>query len=199
MKFPCPHCGQRIEADADMVGMQFNCPSCSRPFTVPAAAPVVVPPPLPPVIVPPLSCIPDTAPPDPNALRCAIVTDGAALTMSFDVMELVDEMKNRIEKRLLKKNIAVQWQTSGAAALQIHLVAVNQGNQFLRWLIPFVAPAVFDVQGQIAVGGNQPQPFHYIQKAHFGLFGGSPRYMLKVCTRRAADKIAKDVARASGL
>lgn len=34
-KFDCPHCGQRIEADADMVGMTVDCPACGQSFDVP--------------------------------------------------------------------------------------------------------------------------------------------------------------------
>jgi len=204
MKFPCPHCGQRMEADADMIGMQFNCPNCSQPLTVPAIAvvAVAVPPRIPPVIPPVMvlapSCVPDLAPSNPNAFRCAIATKDAAVTMSFDVMELVEEMKKVLEKRLLKKGIPVHWQAStDSAGLQLRLVSVDQGNQFLRWLIPFVAPAVLELEGQIAFTGKSPEPFHYIQRAHFGLFGGTPRSMLKICASRVAVKIAKDVLRVS--
>lgn len=34
-KFPCPHCGQRLEAEFDMVGMTIDCPGCGQPFEVP--------------------------------------------------------------------------------------------------------------------------------------------------------------------
>ena len=34
-KFACPHCGQHIEADADMVGMTVDCPVCGQSFEVP--------------------------------------------------------------------------------------------------------------------------------------------------------------------
>ena len=34
-KFSCPHCGQHIEVDCDMIGMGVNCPTCGQPFSVP--------------------------------------------------------------------------------------------------------------------------------------------------------------------
>ena len=34
-KFTCPHCQQHIEADADMIGMTVDCPTCGQPFDVP--------------------------------------------------------------------------------------------------------------------------------------------------------------------
>ena len=36
-KFACPHCGQHVEADLDMVGITLDCPSCGKPFNVPEA------------------------------------------------------------------------------------------------------------------------------------------------------------------
>ena len=35
IKFACPNCGQHIEADSDMVGMDLDCPVCGHPFRVP--------------------------------------------------------------------------------------------------------------------------------------------------------------------
>ena len=45
MKFACPNCGQRLAAEADMVGRQIVCPACSGTISVPAlaAAPVAAP------------------------------------------------------------------------------------------------------------------------------------------------------------
>jgi len=40
MKFACPSCSQRLEADALMSGKQIACPSCNHQFTIPAEAPL---------------------------------------------------------------------------------------------------------------------------------------------------------------
>lgn len=34
-RFACPHCGQPLAADFDMVGMLLDCPECGQPFQVP--------------------------------------------------------------------------------------------------------------------------------------------------------------------
>ena len=51
MKFLCPHCQQKIEADSGYAGMELACPTCQGHFIVPGApalAPAVPPPPPPP-------------------------------------------------------------------------------------------------------------------------------------------------------
>ena len=37
--FACPHCGQQLEAEQDMAGMELECPSCGKPLQVPSASP----------------------------------------------------------------------------------------------------------------------------------------------------------------
>jgi len=34
-KFSCPHCGQHIKAAEDLMGRQFQCPSCHHLIRVP--------------------------------------------------------------------------------------------------------------------------------------------------------------------
>lgn len=34
-KFACPHCGQHLDAEYDMIGMAFDCPACGQSLTVP--------------------------------------------------------------------------------------------------------------------------------------------------------------------
>jgi len=126
--------------------------------------------------------------------RCS--DTGAALKVSFDAAYITGEIKTSIEKRLLKKGVAVRWSDQEAGSeLFVRIVAIDQGNQFLRWLLPFIAPAVLEVEGQVAVAGSTPQEFHYTQRAQMGLLGGSARSMLNVCAQRVADKIVGDVLR----
>ena len=40
--FNCPHCGLSLEVDQDAAGQQFDCPTCQKPVTVPAAAAVLL-------------------------------------------------------------------------------------------------------------------------------------------------------------
>ena len=121
---------------------------------------------------------------------------GAVLKVSFDAAEITEEMRTSLEKRLLNKGVAVQWteQATGSELL-IRVVEANQGNRFLRYLLPFIAPAILEVEGQIALSGSSPQQLHYVQRAQVGLFGGSAKSMLKSCAQRVANKIASDVLR----
>lgn len=121
---------------------------------------------------------------------------GAAFTVSFDAAEISAEIKACLEKRLLKKGVAVKWSEQPASPeLNIRVVAMDQGNQFLRYLLPFIAPAVLEVEGELALAAGSIQQLHYIQRAQMGLFGGSARSMLKVCAQGVAAKIAGEVIR----
>jgi len=40
MKFECPHCQQRLSAEAEMVGHQITCPVCANAFAIPVPQPV---------------------------------------------------------------------------------------------------------------------------------------------------------------
>jgi len=131
-----------------------------------------------------------------KTISACCTAQGAILKLSFHVGEVVMELKKALEKRLLKKGIALQWTDELAdPELYIRIVAIDQGNQFLRWLIPFVAPAVLEVGGQVGRDSGNPAGFHYVQKAQMGLAGGSARGMLRVNAQRVAAKIAGDVLR----
>jgi len=39
MKFACPNCGQRLEAESAWAGRQINCPTCSAAIAVPGDVP----------------------------------------------------------------------------------------------------------------------------------------------------------------
>jgi hypothetical protein len=122
---------------------------------------------------------------------------GASTTLSFEPSEVIEELKKTLEKRLMKKGIALRWtDESGTPELLVRVVQIDQGNQFLRYLLPFLSPTVLEVEGQVTVPGSDPRPFHYVQKAQMGLFGGSARGMLKVCADRVAGKIAGDALKA---
>lgn len=46
MKINCPHCNQRLDAEDDLLGIEVQCPTCSKAFTVPKPV-SVMPPPMP--------------------------------------------------------------------------------------------------------------------------------------------------------
>ena len=100
-------------------------------------------------------------------------------------------MRDRIAKQLGKQGYRISWGTANDSAV-ILTVAMEPGNQFMRWLLPFSSPAVVNIQGRINVPLSQ-QTFTAKGSAHFGLFGGSPTGMLKVAGGVAAGSIAKQI------
>jgi hypothetical protein len=127
----------------------------------------------------------------------ACCTDsGAALKLSFGAAEITGEIRAGLDKRLPKKGVSPRWvQETENPELLVRVVSIDQGNQFLRWLLPFIAPATLEVEGHVSVGDAAPRDFHYTQRAQMGLLGGAAKGMLKVCAQRVADKITGDVSR----
>jgi len=205
IKFYCPSCRQRVVCDAEYRGRNSTCPTCRNEITIPFTTrptPAVVS--ASPSVSPPLAHSHGSVVPPPlptheqgNASKCLtalFVAQGAALTLSFDPVEVVQEFRNALNTRLLKKGFTLNWTDDCENPhILIRLVSVDQGNQFLRWLLPFIAPAVLEVEGQVTVGGTKPQQFHFVQRAQMGIAGGSARHMLKVCATRSAHRVAADV------
>lgn len=126
--------------------------------------------------------------------------DGAVLNVGFDASQISSKLQAEIEKKLMKKGIRIAWNgDSTGANLKIRFVEMDQGNQFLRWLLPFISPAVMELEGEFALAGAEPVPFHCKKKAHIGVFGGSGQGMLTSCAAGLAGDIASIVTRQIGL
>jgi len=129
-----------------------------------------------------------------RALTSCCTANGAVLNLRFDKSEIIEELKRCLAKQFLKKGVLVQWsEESSKVDFFVRIVAIDQGNQLLRYLLPFIAPAVLEVEGQVTTAGGALRTFHHVQRTHIGLFGGYGKGMLKVCARRMAKKIAADV------
>lgn len=131
-----------------------------------------------------------------RTITACCADSGAALKVSFDAAEITAGMRTSLEKRLMRKGVAVRWteQATGSELL-IRVVEADQANRFLRYMLPFIAPPFLEVEGQIALAGSSPQEFHCVQRAQIRLFGGAANSMLKACAQRIANKIASDVRR----
>lgn len=110
---------------------------------------------------------------------------------------VLDAVKETLTKRLRKKGFDVEWsQQPGPQDLWVTITQIDPGNQFLRWLIPFLSPAIVSIQGQLNPPNSAPPvPFQIEQKAHFGLLGGTGQGMLKQCATEAAKRIGKIVVK----
>jgi hypothetical protein len=111
--------------------------------------------------------------------------------------EILKDLKSEVEKRLSKKGISVEWiDATQTPELALRLVRIDEGNQLLRYLLPFLAPAVVAIEGQVSVDSQEPREFQSTRRAHFGLFGGTAKAMLHVCNVQVAKDITKAVTKA---
>ena len=44
LNFDCPHCGQNLDAPADMAGVEIACPSCEKGISIPSESATPAPP-----------------------------------------------------------------------------------------------------------------------------------------------------------
>ena len=113
--------------------------------------------------------------PDGTIASCCTL-QGATVSLSFDAADVAQQLRTNLEKRLGKKGITLYWTNEmNSPEIVIRVVRIDQGNQFLRYMLPFIAPAILEVEGKIAIDGSGPKKFHYTQKAQIGLFGGSAK------------------------
>jgi hypothetical protein len=135
------------------------------------------------------------APPATITVCCMLKIESSNL--SFEPTELILQLREKLEKRLLKKGFATQWvpQTEEPTLL-VHLVRIDEGSRLLRYIAPFISPAVMEVEGRVKGTDPLARTFHYVQKAQVGLLGGSAKSMMKANVDRLAVKIVKDVVKA---
>ncbi len=121
---------------------------------------------------------------------CCTDTD-AEINLPFETSVITKELGARLEESL-----TLNWvDESESPELLVRVVKIDQGNQFLRWLLPFIAPATLEVKGHITIGDAAPQQFHHVKNKQVGFLGGSAEGMLKACARRVAAEITSDVRR----
>ncbi len=123
----------------------------------------------------------------------------AMLNVRFDVSPILQRFQQSLEKRLRKSGTSILWQPVGdRCQLVIWFLLIDQGNQFLRWLVPFCSPARIRIEGAFSADGSPAQRFVHERRADFGLAGGAAPYMLGVCADRLAKDVAKDILREWG-
>ena len=129
-----------------------------------------------------------------KVLAANISLDGAALNVSSDscdAAKIRDYLADEISARLRKKDIEVHWQGVEGANIVLRFIRIEQGNQLLRYIVPFSAPARCDVEGTLLMTHSGPRPFFFERRADLSIFGGASGYMLRVCARRSADDVAQ--------
>ena len=134
-------------------------------------------------------------PPVPITVCCMMKLE--ATKLSFEPTELIVKLREKLQKRLLKKGYEMQHVAQSAEpTLLVQMVRLDEGSQLMRYLLPFISPAVMEVRGHVNGLGSEARAFSYVQKAQMGLFGGSPKSMMEINADRVAAKIVKDVLKA---
>jgi hypothetical protein len=135
------------------------------------------------------------APPVPITVCCMMKLE--ASNLSYEPSELISQLREKLQKRLLKKGFAPEWvPATEDPTLLVRMVRIDEGSQVMRYIMPFIAPAVLEVEGRVNGTADAPRAFRYVQKAQVGLFGGSARSMMNVNADRVSAKIVKDVLKA---
>ena len=129
-----------------------------------------------------------------NTLGFTYSLDGAAVNYGGDAGALMQRMMNRVTKLLKKKGIALSQQAAGEVVpLRVRVVQIEQGNQLMRYFLPFLSPAFVEIEAELDVPSGGSESFFYKKAAQFGLFGGSASGMLGVCVDRVATDLSKDI------
>ena len=122
--------------------------------------------------------------------------EGAEINYAGSTEELMDRMIKRLTKLLAKKGITLMLASAPQEAeLHIRIVQIEQGNQLLRYLLPFIAPAFVELEVDCKAAGTTPETLFYKQTAQVGLFGGTASGMLGVCVDRIAGRMTKDLVK----
>ena len=129
-------------------------------------------------------------------LTASCTANGVITEGSIDVSELTRRLESSLSSKLARRGIDVVWCTSLHPELQIQFVRIAKGNQFLRYLIPFLAPASVEIKGAYPAADTASATFHHTERASIGIFGGSTRHMLGVCVDRLAIQLANNISRA---
>jgi hypothetical protein len=216
-KTACPKCERKLQVPDAALGKRVKCPGCAHVWALPAplTAETVPEPPVKntrfdemmsdslPSAGKPAATAASTAAarvrrPD-GAVPSYCTHLGADIVMSFDAGDVTQRIKTKLAKKLGKKGVALYWtHETDSPEIVIRVLRIDQGNQLVRYLCPFIAPAVVEVEGRAAIGGAAPRRFRCVQKAQIGFFGGSARGMLNFCADRVGGKIAKEILKAAG-
>jgi hypothetical protein len=135
------------------------------------------------------------APPVPITVCCMMKLE--SVNLSIEPTVLIEALREKLAKRLRKKGFAMdQVPQTADPTLLVHLVSIDEGSRLMRYIMPFVSPAVMVVEGRVKGAGPEPRKFRHVQKAQVGFLGGSTLGMMKVNADRLAARIVKEVRKA---
>jgi hypothetical protein len=205
--YPCT-CGEILEAEANEVGRQVQCPSCGEALVVPSSSSST------PVhalnysagggVKRPGSWV-RTPAAVPEKLRspgmppCYLVlqTNGADVKAEFDPSPVMDTLAEGFAKKI-RKRFDVQIVQApppppdASPCVVLRLVRLDEGNRLLRYFLTFFAGGtVLELQGDVRSASGKQQSIRERHKGRAGLFGGDSINLLKASAKYLGTKIAK--------
>ena len=121
----------------------------------------------------------------------AFATDRAGIKIPFSEQKIVDVLKGHIKSRVEKEGFQMSESAVDTLVIDGEFVIIDQGNQFLRWLIgPFgVGCTKLEVEGSLKVNDNVHKKFSYSRKGRGGFFGGNSENLLMNSCRGISKEI----------
>src|SRR5437588_9366516 len=114
-----------------------------------------------------------------RVLRASCSAQGVRVETDLDPAEVASQLESVLAKKLGQKGIDVSWQCQETnCELRIRIKRIDQGSQLLRYLLPFLAPAIVEIEGSLTLPGRDEKSLHFIENAQFGLLGGSSSSMI---------------------
>jgi hypothetical protein len=129
-----------------------------------------------------------------RTLAAYCYTEGVSCKEPSGLWPVVERVRQRLDKKLGKKGITLQWQeTPEQCNLWLCFASVDRGNQFLRCALPLMGAASVSVRVALSAGGAAPDEFSLRGSASMRILGGFAAGMLRVCADRVAAKVAHTV------
>lgn len=118
-------------------------------------------------------------------------------TRAFTPESLADDLRDEITASCQKQGLELTDDEDADIKITGRVFAVDEGNQMLRYIIPFLAGASsVHVEGVIQVRDQEPEEFKQVVQGYMGLFGGSGTAMIRQAIRQIGLVVAGE---ASGL
>lgn len=120
------------------------------------------------------------------------LTANTVVKAKFDTSEITDHFQETLNGQLAKHGLAAyQGQGEPQVLIRGKVVTVDEGNRWLRYFLTFLGgKTVFEVEGEVVVGGVPVSEVHSVKKSGMGVFGGNAEGLL----RGNAGAAAKDIS-----
>jgi hypothetical protein len=212
ISFNCK-CGEALQMEESQAGTWVQCPACGVVMTVPSESEPIS---MKPVSTPQgsvrapraesmpspmdnFAAVPTSIPENlrsPGNPPCylMLITRGAVVSEAFDVLPVMEALAQAFAKKMRSRYDVqiVSKAPESAPSAVIRLARIDEGNQFLRYFLTFLAgKTVLEVTGNVRSASGTQVTIHETHKGMAGLMGGSSKSLIKASAKYLGTKIAK--------